>query len=171
MKANYNKLLKLLIDKDMTKTELREKAKISSSTLAKIGKNEMLSPDVLMKICDVLNCDISDILELVRDENEEYEVVNSPDKLKVVSLFSGAGGMDLGFINSGFEIIWANDFFQEAVDSYRKNIGKHMIYGDITKISSDDIPDGADVIIGGFPCQGFSVANTKRSMEDKRKGI
>lgn len=168
MKANYNKLLKLLIDKHMTKTELREKAKISSSTLAKIGKEEMLSPDVLMKICDVLNCDIGDILELVKDENEIYEVVNSPDKLKVVSLFSGAGGMDLGFINSGFEIIWANDFFQEAVDSYRKNIGKHMIYGDITKISSDDIPDGADVIIGGFPCQGFSVANTRRSMEDKR---
>ena len=168
MKANYNKLLKLLIDKSMTKTELREKAKISSSTLAKIGKNEMLSPDVLMKICDVLNCDIGDILELVRDENEVYEVVNSPDKLKVVSLFSGAGGMDIGFINAGFEIIWANDFFQEAVDSYRKNIGKHMIYGDITKISSDDIPDGADVIIGGFPCQGFSVANTRRSMEDKR---
>ena len=168
MKANYNKLLKLLIDKKMTKTELRERAKISSSTIAKIAKEEMLSPDVLMKICEVLNCDIGDILELVRDENEQYEVVNSPDKLKVVSLFSGAGGMDLGFINSGFEIIWANDFFREAVDSYRKNIGKHMIYGDITKISSKDIPDGADVIIGGFPCQGFSVANTKRSMEDKR---
>ena len=168
MKANYNKLLKLLIDKKMTKTELRERAKISSSTIAKIAKEEMLSPDVLMKICVVLNCDIGDILELVRDENEQYEVVNSPDKLKVVSLFSGAGGMDLGFINSGFEIVWANDFFREAVDSYRKNIGKHMIYGDITKISSKDIPDGADVIIGGFPCQGFSVANTKRSMEDKR---
>ena len=43
-----------------------------------------------------------------------------------------------------------------------------MIFGDITKISSADIPDGADVIIGGFPCQGFSVANTRRSMEDKR---
>lgn len=168
MKANYNKLLKLLIDKKMTKTDLREMAKISSSTLAKIGKEEMLSPDVLMKICEVLDCDISDIVELVKDENEEYEVSLTPGKLKVVSLFSGAGGMDLGFINSGFDIIWANDFFQEAVDSYRKNIGKHMIYGDITKISSEDIPDGADVIIGGFPCQGFSVANTRRSMEDKR---
>jgi DNA (cytosine-5)-methyltransferase 1 len=168
MKANYNKLLKLLIDKRMTKTDLREQAKISTSTLAKIGKEEMLSPDVLMKICNVLNCNIGDILELVKDENEEYEVVNSPDKLKVISLFSGAGGMDLGFINAGFEIIWANDFFQEAVDSYRKNIGKHMIYGDITKISSDAIPDGADVIIGGFPCQGFSVANNKRSMKDER---
>ena len=61
MKANYNKLLKLLIDKKMSKTELRERAKISSSTLAKIGKEEMLSADVLMKICEVLDCDIGDI--------------------------------------------------------------------------------------------------------------
>ena len=162
MKACYDKLLKLLIDKKMTKTELREQAKISSSTLAKIGKQEILSSDVLVKICNVLECDISDIVELVKDENEEYIVQNDPNKLKVVSLFSGAGGMDLGFLGAGFEIIWANDFFEDAVNSYRKNIGKHMIHGDITKISSDDIPDGADVIIGGFPCQGFSVANTKR---------
>ena len=168
MKASYDKLLKMLIDKKMTKTDLRKHAKISSSTLAKIGKQEMLSSDVLVKICNVLECDISEIVELVKDDNEEYVVQNNPDKLKVVSMFSGAGGMDLGFINAGFEIIWANDFFEEAVNSYRKNIGKHMIHGDVTKISSENIPDGADVIIGGFPCQGFSVANTRRSMEDKR---
>lgn len=168
MKACYDKLLKILIDKRMTKTELRKKAKISSSTLAKIGKEEIVSTDVLVKICNTLQCDISDIVELVKDENEEYIVQNDPNKLKVISLFSGAGGMDLGFLNAGFEIIWANDFFEDAVNSYRKNLGKHMIHGDITKISIDDIPDGADVIIGGFPCQGFSVANTKRSMEDKR---
>lgn len=168
MKACYDKLLKKLIDMKMTKTELRKQAKISSSTLAKIGKQEMVSSDVLVKICDVLHCDISDIVELVKDENEEFVVKNDPNKLKVVSLFSGAGGMDIGFLNSGFEIIWANDFFEDAVNSYRKNVGKHIVYGDITKISSEDIPDGADVIIGGFPCQGFSVANTKRSMEDKR---
>lgn len=168
MKACYDKLLKMLIDKKMTKTDLRKQAKISSSTLAKIGKQEMVSSDVLIKICNVLQCDISDIVELIKDESEEYIVQNDPNKLKVVSLFSGAGGMDLGFINAGFEIIWANDFFEDAVKSYRKNIGKHMILGDITKILNDDIPNGADVIIGGFPCQGFSVANTKRSMEDKR---
>lgn len=168
MKACYDKLLKMLIDKKMTKTDLRKEAKISSSTLAKIGKQEMVSSNVLIKICNVLQCDISDIVELVKDENEEYIVQNNPDKLKVVSLFAGAGGMDLGFLNAGFEIIWANDFFEEAVNSYRKNLGKHIIYGDITKISSSDIPDGADVIIGGFPCQGFSIANTKRSMEDQR---
>lgn len=168
MKACYDKLLKILIDRKMTKTDLRQQAKISSSTLAKIGKQEMVSSEVLVKICSILQCDINEVVELVKDENEEYIVRNNPDKLKVVSLFSGAGGMDLGFLKAGFEIIWANDFFEDAVKSYRKNIGKHMIRGDITKISIYDIPDGADVIIGGFPCQGFSVANSKRSMEDKR---
>ncbi len=89
-------------------------------------------------------------------------------KYKVISLFSGAGGMDLGFINSGFEIVWANDFFKEAVESYKKNIGDHIVFGDITKIKSSEIPDNADLVIGGFPCQGFSVANNKRSMKDER---
>ena len=89
-------------------------------------------------------------------------------KFKVISLFSGAGGMDIGFINSGFEIVWANDFFKEAVESYKKNIGDHIVYGDITKIKSDEMPDDIDLVIGGFPCQGFSVANNKRSMKDER---
>lgn len=168
MKANYDKLLKILIDKKMTKTELRQKAKISSSTLAKIKKQEVLSDDVLNKICSVLDCEVDNIVELVKDESEEYVVENDPNKLKVVSLFSGAGGMDLGFINAGFEIVWANDLLEDAVNSYRKNIGKHLLKGDITKISSEDIPNNPDVIIGGFPCQGFSVANTRRTTEDKR---
>ena len=89
-------------------------------------------------------------------------------KYKVISLFSGAGGMDLGFINSGFDIVWANDFFKEAVESYKNNIGDHIILGDITKIPSNKMPDDVDLVIGGFPCQGFSVANNKRSMKDER---
>jgi len=89
--------------------------------------------------------------------------------MKVISLFSGAGGMDLGFIKAGAEIIWANDFDYDATVTYQNNIGKHIIHGDITKIDSNEIPSGdIDVVIGGFPCQGFSVANNKRSMEDKR---
>lgn len=89
-------------------------------------------------------------------------------KYRVLSLFSGAGGLDLGFLNSGFEIVWANDFLEDAVNTYKKNIGSHIVHGDITKILNSDIPNDADIVIGGFPCQGFSVANNNRSMEDKR---
>lgn len=90
------------------------------------------------------------------------------NKPRVVSLFSGAGGMDLGFIKAGFEIVWANDFDINACETYKNNIGKHIIHGDITKIPSEEIPNDIDVVIGGFPCQGFSVANTKRSIKDER---
>lgn len=91
--------------------------------------------------------------------------------LNVISLFSGAGGMDLGFKKAGFNILWANDFDTDAVKTYTRNIGNHIVLGDITSINSKDILSNnkdIDVIIGGFPCQGFSIANTKRNMKDRR---
>ena len=90
--------------------------------------------------------------------------------MKVVSLFSGAGGLDLGFIMAGHEIIWANDLYEDAVSTYRKNLGNHIVCEDISKISTEDIPD-CDIVIGGFPCQGFSVANTKRHVGDERNEL
>ena len=87
--------------------------------------------------------------------------------MKVVSLFSGAGGFDLGFIQAGHKVIWANDNWQEATETYALNLGDHIICNDIREISSDDIPD-SDVVIGGFPCQGFSHANTGRHEKDER---
>lgn len=90
------------------------------------------------------------------------------EKYNLVSLFCGAGGMDLGFKRAGFNILWANDFDEDATITYKNNIGDHVVLGDICKIKSEDIPDHPDVIIGGFPCQGFSIANTKRNMKDER---
>lgn len=90
--------------------------------------------------------------------------------MKVVSLFSGAGGLDLGFKMAGNDIIWANDIYADAVATYEKNLGNHIILGDISSINTDCIPD-CDIVIGGFPCQGFSVANTKRHAADERNAL
>ena len=93
---------------------------------------------------------------------------SSEKRPSVVGLFSGCGGLDLGFKNAGFDILWANDFNADSVKTYARNIGDHIVLGDITKIPSKEIPSNFDVLLGGFPCQGFSVANTKRSMKDER---
>lgn len=90
--------------------------------------------------------------------------------MRVVSLFSGAGGLDLGFVRAGHQIIWANDLYEDAVETYRTNLGNHIICADISQIPSDDIPD-CDIVIGGFPCQGFSVANMKRCENDERNAL
>lgn len=71
MTLSYNKLWKLLIDKGMTKTEMRLKADISTTTLAKLGKNETVSMEVLLKICKVLDCNVSDIMDVINEEKQD----------------------------------------------------------------------------------------------------
>lgn len=67
MGINYKRLWKLLIDKDMTKTELRRQTDIASSTLAKMSRNEYVALEVLVRICNTLDCELSDIVEIERD--------------------------------------------------------------------------------------------------------
>ena len=67
MAVSYKKLWKLLIDKNMTKTKLRTESGISTGALAKLGKNENVNTEVLVKICKTLHCDISDIMEVVAE--------------------------------------------------------------------------------------------------------
>jgi putative transcriptional regulator len=71
MAVSYKKLWKLLIDKDMKKKDLREAAGISTSSMAKLGKNENVTTDVLVKICKALKCDISDIMEIEPDDKDK----------------------------------------------------------------------------------------------------
>lgn len=90
--------------------------------------------------------------------------------MRVLSLFSGAGGLDLGFKRAGFTLTWAIDLYDDAVQTYRANIGDHVVNGDLSEVETSSIPHG-DVVIGGFPCQGFSVANTERSPDDGRNKL
>jgi DNA (cytosine-5)-methyltransferase 1 len=89
-------------------------------------------------------------------------------KYKVVSLFAGIGGMDLGFEYAGFDVIWANDFDKYAVETYKKNINDNIVLGDIRDVKGS-IPKH-DILIGGFPCQPFSTLGKLKGFEDESRG-
>ena len=75
MKVSYKKLWKLLIDRDMKKRDLQELTRISSSSIAKLSKNEYVSMEVLVKVCTALNVDFAEVVELVQNENIEGEEI------------------------------------------------------------------------------------------------
>lgn len=78
MRFSYNKLWKLLIDKGINKQKLREISGVSSTSFAKLGKGGNINTDVLLRICNALDCDVADIMEFVRDESSE-EVVDESE--------------------------------------------------------------------------------------------
>ncbi len=83
-----------------------------------------------------------------------------------VSLFCGAGGLDLGFEQAGVRTIWANDFDVDACKTHQNWSNAKIVCGDISKVDIEDIPD-SDIILGGFPCQGFSLSGP-RKIDDSR---
>lgn len=99
----------------------------------------------------------------------------------VVSLFSGCGGLDLGFLGgfeflgvpypkTGFEIIWANEISPAACKTYRANLGRHIIEGDIG-MEISRLPERADIVIGGFPCQDISINGKMQGINGKRSSL
>lgn len=118
---------------------------------------------------------------LLAEDQDTYEarsrgeLVSLPHRYRLIDLFCGAGGMTLGFserLGQPFEPVWANDFNKFCAETYNKNFGSHCIPGDIVDIlkqGSLEIPV-ADVVIGGPPCQGFSLLNKQRN-DDPRKQL
>jgi len=126
---------------------------------------------------NAINIDRNHIL---RKDEEIYEARCAGDLLKketnfhLIDLFSGAGGMSLGFserFGHLFKPIWANDNNKFCVDTYNKNFGGHCVFGDIIEFLDDselEIPE-ADVVIGGPPCQGFSLLNKNRENDPRKE--
>lgn len=172
---SYNKLWKLTIDMGLNKTQFRDIANITNQTLSRLSKNQNVRLEILERICEALNCDIGDIMEYMpivshtHDTKENKKPIKLKMDLKTISLFSGAGGLDLGLINAGFNIVFANDILKPAIENYRHNIGD-IYEGDITKIHPENLPDG-DVVVGGFPCQPFSNAGNRLGTEDDRGNL
>ena len=87
--------------------------------------------------------------------------------MKVASLFCGCGGLDMGFHQAGYDIVWANDFDKYAVQTYNVNFPNKAICADLNELDINTIPSH-DVLIGGFPCQPFSMMGKEKGFNDKR---
>lgn len=126
--------------------------------------------------------DLTQIKSIEQKRKIEYVDVNRPldtsKVFKVVSLFSGCGGMDLGFKGgfdifgkhyekNPFKIVFANDINPRACKTYEHNFGYKVLCGDIRDIENDKIPN-ADIVIGGFPCQDFSHAGKRKGLNAER---
>lgn len=95
-------------------------------------------------------------------------ICTNTTSLNVVSLFSGIGGLDLGFEYAGFNIAWANDFDKYAVQTYKANVNENIVFGDIRETKAMIPPH--DVLVGGFPCQPFSTLGKLKGFEDESRG-
>ncbi len=180
MAISYRRLWETLNDQNLKKTDLIGKVGLSSSTIAKLSQNRTVTTDVLDRIGLALNCSIENILEI----EHTNRIVSDPAGeafYSVVSLFSGCGGLDLGFKGGfsflgkeyeahPFDIIWANDFNKAACETYRVNVDKRIIDGPIEEVF-DTMPASADVVIGGFPCQDISINGKMAGVDGKRSGL
>lgn len=89
----------------------------------------------------------------------------------ICSLFAGIGGIDLAFKQSGFEVVWANEFDKDACKTYRHNFPDTLLSEcDIRKVNVKDIPN-FDILVAGFPCQSFSVCGNKKGFADERGNL
>lgn len=172
MPVCYNNLWKLLIDKNMNKTELKETAGISFNVMARMGKNEPISLESIEKICVVLNCNIEDVVQF-RTEPVKYPKIR---KFTTIELFAGAGGLALGIENAGFDTLGLIEFDKDASDTLKENRPNwNVINDDIANISCLDLQEyfglkkgELDLLSGGAPCQSFSYAGKRLGLEDAR---
>ncbi len=180
MPISYRRLWKTLNDRNLKKTDLIEKVGLSSSTIAKLSQNKTVTTEILDRLCVALDCKIEDILEIERDESENVVDIEN-NHYSIISMFSGCGGLDLGFKGGftflgkeyprhPFDIIWANDFNKAACETYRVNIDRRIVEGPI-EACFNSMPDHADVIIGGFPCQDISINGKMAGVDGKRSGL
>ncbi|MEE0857524.1 MAG: DNA (cytosine-5-)-methyltransferase [Ruminococcus sp.] len=169
MAVCYNNLWKTLIDKNMNKTDLKNAADISFNVIARMGKNEAVSFESIEKICSVLDCDISDVIEFINPNKVKI-------KPKTIELFAGAGGLALGIEQAGFDTIGLIELDKDASDTLRYNRPEwRVINDDIANISSLDLESffgikkgELDLLSGGAPCQSFSYAGKRLGLEDAR---
>ena len=184
MNISYNKLWKLLIDRDLNKTSLQRLAGISSVSMAKLSKNENVTTDILVKVCNALQCDFSDIMEMKAavgwGESDLFAIAQNrteisfaeEDGFSLGELFCGPGGLavgalsaDIGIPNFYIRHKWANDFDESTCQTYRHNIcpdnPETVICQDVRTLDLEQLPP-IDALAFGFPCNDFSVVGEQK---------
>ena len=98
--------------------------------------------------------------------------MNKNKKFTVGGLFSGVGGIELGFERAGFDIKWANEIDENACKTYRLNHPNHnLIEKNIYEIKPNNELESVDVLVGGFPCQAFSITGYRKGFKDPRGNL
>lgn len=169
MKISYSPLFKLIRERGLKQKDVWEKSNLSGSSCQKLRNNENVTIDILLRICDCLDCDINQILKVVEDNNM---------KLNTIDLFCGAGGLSLGFKDAGYNVLAGIDFDNAALNTYENNMnGAKGLHEDLFNAdkSIEDIKKKindkhVDVIIAGPPCQGFSLTGS-RDLSDTRNKL
>lgn len=147
---------------------------LSEKTIRRmISSGELQASKINNRSWRVKICDVESYLAATSNnksfEHKPMEIqthshnVNAP---RLISLFSGCGGMDSGFKKAGFNIVWANDFDSDAQAIYELNLGS-IDKRNILTVGEDEIPDG-DILTAGFPCQPFSNAGNRKGVHDSR---
>lgn len=158
----------------LTVSQTASYLKLSEKTVRRLISNGSLQASkVSNRSWRIRACDIDSYISNTSNSFGELSTVlqTNPSVVtsqapRLVSLFSGCGGLDCGFKAAGFNIVWANDFDSDAQAVYKLNLGE--IDGrDILTVNEDEIPDG-DIITAGFPCQPFSNAGNRKGVHDSR---
>ena len=190
LKFSYKKLWKRLIDLGLKKDDLRKMSGLSSRTIAKLGRGDTITTEPILKICTVLSCTPNDIMEIENEEGLtltesshyfEYSLFSSEKRshskgkndVYFIDLFAGIGGIRKGFeiacqtANLTPHCVFTSEIKPHAISILRQNHPEEEVYGDITKIDAEIIPD-FDFLLAGFPCQAFSAAGKRLGFLDTR---
>lgn len=165
----------------LTQTELSTRIGISRRALSSIEKSTAIpSVDIALKLANILNTTVENLFVLDDTKNEgvltlpivqpaiETENSNKWKEFRFIDLFAGIGGIRLGFESVGGKCVFSSEFDEDACKTYEANFGEHPS-GDITKINAKDIPD-FDILLGGFPCQSFSIIGKKEGFANETCG-